>query len=68
MRKAVTAADSSSDYKPELDRLAKEKQDKVEADKRSNLERAMRDMNVSDLPARQRNPFGPFPRNDREDR
>jgi hypothetical protein len=55
-----------SDYKPELERLAKEREEKAEADKKSNLERAMRDMNVSG--SKSKNPFGPHPRNDRQDR
>ncbi len=65
-----------SDYKPELQRLAKERDDKAEADKKSNLERAMRDMNVGDRSGpsgssrkgRGDNPFGPYPMNERQDR
>jgi len=58
-----------SDYKPELQRLAKEREQKVEADKKSNLERAMKDLNVEDRSSsKSGNPFGPYPRNDRQDR
>ncbi|KAK6905402.1 XPA-binding protein 1 [Kwoniella mangroviensis CBS 10435] len=66
-----------SDYKPELDRLASERAAKTEADKKAQLERLMKDMNVSDSSAgssRRRggaggdNPFGPYPVNEREDR
>ncbi|WVW81982.1 hypothetical protein I302_103986 [Kwoniella bestiolae CBS 10118] len=67
------------DYKPELDRLASERAAKTEADKKAQLERLMKDMNVSDQSAggssRRRggggggdNPFGPYPMNEREDR
>lgn len=51
-------------------RLAKEREEKAEADKKSNLERALRDMNMGDGagPSKNGNPFGPYPRNDREDR
>ncbi|WWC58294.1 uncharacterized protein I303_100834 [Kwoniella dejecticola CBS 10117] len=72
-----------TDYKPELERLASERAAKTEADKKAQLERLMKDMNVSDSAAsgsgsgsssRRRggakgdNPFGPYPMNEREDR
>ncbi|KAK8861751.1 hypothetical protein IAR55_002574 [Kwoniella newhampshirensis] len=68
-----------ADYKPELDRLAAERAAQTEADKKAQLERLMRDMNVSDTAgggpsgsaAGRRgggNPFGPHPINEREDR
>lgn len=59
----------SSDYKPELTRLAEERKVKAEADKNSQLDRLMRDMDVSDAGPSRRggNPFGPHPRNERED-
>ena len=58
-----------SDYKPELARLAEERKAKAEADKKAQLDRLMRDMEVSDSgPSRtSRNPFGPHPRSDRDD-
>jgi hypothetical protein len=57
------------DYKPELERLAKDREEKAEAAKKSNLERAMRDLNVEDRSTpRGDNPFGPYPRNERQDR
>ncbi|WVQ76664.1 hypothetical protein IAR50_006338 [Cryptococcus sp. DSM 104548] len=56
-----------TDYKPELDRLAAERAAQSEAEKKIQLERLMKDMNVSDKPSSSSNPFGPFPRNDRED-
>ncbi|WVQ83917.1 hypothetical protein IAT38_006061 [Cryptococcus sp. DSM 104549] len=62
-----------ADYKPELDRLAAERAAQTEADKKSQLERLMRDMNVSSSSSSSRprggdgNPFGPHARNDRED-
>ncbi|OCF45110.1 XPA-binding protein 1 [Kwoniella heveanensis CBS 569] len=70
-----------TDYRPELERLAAEKAAQTEADKKAQLERLMRDMNMSEGgsgaggPSRRRgggaggdNPFGPHPRNEREDR
>ncbi|KAK4686963.1 GPN-loop GTPase, partial [Tremellales sp. Uapishka_1] len=59
-----------ADYRPELERLAKERKDKTEADKKSQLERLMKDMDVSgsSQPPRGGNPFGPHARNEREDR
>jgi hypothetical protein len=70
-----------SEYKPELERLAAEKQDKQEADKKASLERLMRDMKVSaagagGAPASKGergdvvggNPFRPHARNERQDR
>ncbi|WVQ93694.1 hypothetical protein IAU59_000770 [Kwoniella sp. CBS 9459] len=72
-----------TDYRPELDRLAAEKAAQTEADKKAQLERLMRDMNMSEggsgsggsSNSRHRggggrgdNPFGPYPRNEREDR
>ena len=56
-----------SDYKPELQRLAKEKETKAEAAKTANLERAMNDIRLGE-PSSKGNPFGPYPRSDREDR
>ena len=58
-----------SEYKPELARLAEQRKAKAEADKKSQMERLMRDMEVSDSgpSRRERNPFGPHPRSDRED-
>ncbi|WWC66715.1 uncharacterized protein I206_100620 [Kwoniella pini CBS 10737] len=48
--KAVEEArkEYESDYKPELERLASERAAKTEADKKSQLERLMKDMNVND--------------------
>ncbi|WWD16326.1 hypothetical protein CI109_100752 [Kwoniella shandongensis] len=68
-----------ADYRPELDRLAAERAAQTEADKKAQLERLMRDMNVSDSATatgsrpsaggrRGDNPFGPHPINEREDR
>ncbi|WVR03637.1 hypothetical protein IAU60_000631 [Kwoniella sp. DSM 27419] len=67
-----------ADYRPELDRLAAERAAQTEADKKAQLERLMKDMNMSESggPSRPRragpgggdNPFGPYPRNEREDR
>lgn len=57
---------SRSDYKPELARLAEQRKSQAEADKTSQIERMMKDMDVSDSgPSRRgRNPFGPHPRAD----
>jgi len=74
MRRELKRSESTtqlihSDYKPELQRLAKEREEKVEADKKSNLDRAMKDLNVEDRSSsKSGNPFGPYPRNDRQDR
>ncbi|KAI9632834.1 aerobic respiration-related protein [Dioszegia hungarica] len=93
MREFFAAVEESrkeweTDYKPELDRLAAERESKAADEKKKHLERLMKDMNMSDAPgagagaaARSRggqmgekgkgrgdNPFGPYARNEREDR
>ncbi|KAL1411886.1 hypothetical protein Q8F55_002869 [Vanrija albida] len=55
-----------TDYRPELERLKQEKDAKAEAAKQAHLERMMKDMGVDKAP--RANPFGPHPRNEREDR
>jgi GTPase SAR1 family protein len=55
------------DYRPELERLKADKEEKAEAAKAAHLERMMRDMGMDQAAARKANPFGPHPRNDRED-
>lgn len=71
----------NTDYKPELERVRAEREAKAEAAKDANLERMLRDMGMSgggksasSAPTTSAgedptatNPFGPFPRNDRED-
>ncbi|ORX35348.1 aerobic respiration-related protein [Kockovaella imperatae] len=58
-----------TDYKPELARLAEERKAKAEEEKKNQLEKVMRDMTMSEGAAsRRKNPFGPHPRNEREDR
>ena len=57
-----------SDYKPELDRLAEERKNKTEADKKAQLDRLMKDMSMGDKPDRKgENPFGPHPMHERVD-
>jgi len=70
-----------SDYKPELERVAKERADKKEADKQEQLARLMRDMQTPGASSSRSplsrgagsgtapgpNPFGPHPKNDRDD-
>ncbi|GHJ88833.1 hypothetical protein NliqN6_5235 [Naganishia liquefaciens] len=62
-----------TDYKPELDRIAKQKADKKEEEKQVQLERLMKDMQGPSGSSRGvgtepgANPFGPHGRNDRED-
>ncbi|KAI5451634.1 hypothetical protein NCC49_001615 [Naganishia albida] len=62
-----------TDYKPELDKIAKQKADKKEAEKQKQLERLMKDMQTPSGSSRGAgtepgaNPFGPHGRNDRED-
>lgn len=59
---------TTSDYKPELDRLAEERKNKSEADKKAQLDRLMKDMSMSDKPdAKAENPFGPHPMHERVD-
>ena len=58
---------TSREYKPELERLAAERATKSEADKKDNLSRLLKDMNVG-KGGGSGNPFGPHPRNEREDR
>lgn len=61
-------ADRISDYKPELDRLAEERKNKSEADKKAQIDRLMKDMSMSDKPDRKGdNPFGPHPMHERVD-
>jgi hypothetical protein len=61
-------ADRCSDYKPELDRLAEERKNKTEADKKAQLDRLMKDMSMGDKPDRKgENPFGPHPMHERVD-
>ncbi len=55
------------DYRPELERLKADKEEKAEAAKAAHLERMMRDMGMDQAAPRKANPFGPHPRNDRED-
>ncbi|KAJ9103217.1 hypothetical protein QFC21_002640 [Naganishia friedmannii] len=63
-----------TDYKPELDKIAKEKADKKDADKQGQLEKLMKDMQVPSGGSSRgagtepgANPFGPHGRNDRDD-
>ncbi|KAJ9108522.1 hypothetical protein QFC20_003428 [Naganishia adeliensis] len=62
-----------TDYKPELDKIAKQKADKKEAEKQVQLEKLMKDMQTPSGSSRGAgtepgaNPFGPHGRNDRED-
>ena len=67
--KRIRSCRVSSEYKPELARLAEQRKAKAESDKKAQLERLMRDMEVSESgPSRREgNPFGPHPRSDRED-
>lgn len=46
------------EYKPELERLAADRKDRAEGDKKASLERLMRDMNV-DAGSSARRPAGP---------
>ncbi|ORY24466.1 hypothetical protein BCR39DRAFT_546718 [Naematelia encephala] len=70
---AVEAAkkEYETDYRPEITRLAEERRARTEANKKSQLDRLMRDMNVDDAApsrtGRGSNPFGPYPRADREE-
>jgi len=61
-------AERNRDYKPELDRLAEERKNKSEADKKAQIDRLMKDMSMSDKPDRKGdNPFGPHPMHERVD-
>ncbi|WVN88883.1 uncharacterized protein L203_104098 [Cryptococcus depauperatus CBS 7841] len=61
-----------TEYKPELDRVASERAAQSESDKKDQLERLMHDMKLSASTnpdsRSSKNPFGPFPRDEREDR
>ena len=64
------------EYRPEIDRLAAERKERVEKDKKEQMERLMRDMSMDGgkVEGRNRseqgkgNPFGPHARNERHDR
>lgn len=72
----ITMLKLNSEYKPELEKRAEERKTRIEGDKKNQLDRLMRDMDVSDKTGSgssqaqrsSRNPFGPRARNEREDR